>query len=360
MLSSDQNPDKMKNRGKWILLGTISLWLIAAFCVKDRVFHPWVSAAPHSLDSYSEHRQELIELLDRIVRHQHYYRDAYGRYTQFLNRTGIWIPRKLSAVYEIRVTEASVDSLMVTAVSEIHGKVQDRISIDHRYQVTANFPLPEAREVYLKALAERAIRRLSKAPDHPLAQDALIRMVDRGVFRNHYKYEIQKDSKGKVVVTALGVRAPVLNSRLEYRSDLHDHESQDWESLEGDTGFRIPRWVEQFALDNDPTESQQQRAQTQTYEEAFLARKIFEGEIGRAPRGWDELQWIGDFGFEGRQTLSFDQIPSDLVSLEALRLPRISLDRTPSSQVSSANSSGQDMVPELIIEEIREDEAVKN
>ncbi|MBL7715258.1 MAG: hypothetical protein JNL01_07285 [Bdellovibrionales bacterium] len=340
MLSSNS----LQLRGKWILLGMVSLWMLASFCVKDRVFRPWVSVpVPYGADSDAGQRQELVELLDRIVRHQHYYRDIYGRYTQFLNRIGVWVPRKISAVYEIRVTEASSDSLMVTAVSEVHGKVQDRISIDQHYQVTANFQIPSPRETYLKALAERAIRKLTRAPDQMLAQDAMIRMVDRGVFRGYYRFEIQKDSDGKAVVSAVGIREPVLNSRLEFRAGTRD---VDWDNLEGEAEFKIPRWVEQFALESEASAAQQSKIQATTYEEAYLAKRIFEGEIGRSPRGWDELQWIGDFGFEGRQTLSFDQIPSDLVSLESIRIPKVATDRAPASSSSQGS--------ELIIEEIAE------
>jgi len=85
-----------------------------------------------------DYRLDAIEVLDRIVAYEHYYRSVYGHFTHFLNRVGVLIPSGVSSTFEIRVVEAVGDRLLVTAVSEVGGKTADQISIDQDYQIRSN------------------------------------------------------------------------------------------------------------------------------------------------------------------------------------------------------------------------------
>src|SRR5688572_13195872 len=98
-------------------------------------------------------RQLLIEILDKIVCYEHYYHSVYGTYTRILNRIGVSIPRTITDVYDLHVSEATADQLLVNALSETRGQVMDLVSIDQAFRVHSSFEVPVPRPEYLRSIA---------------------------------------------------------------------------------------------------------------------------------------------------------------------------------------------------------------
>jgi hypothetical protein len=248
-------------------------------------------------------RLELLEVLDRLVAYQHYYRSVYGHYTQRLSRLGYAIPEQVAEAYDVRIASASRSRLMITAFSEIQGRVRDRITIDQDYQIQANFVVPEPRVEHLRTVALRHLRASREAPSgRPL--DSITE--DRGLFKGYFRYELGM---------AIGVKAPVLGMRIDLEADS-------------------PEVAEGAKTGQKPVASVMS-----TLEEAYLAQKIFRGEMGRYARNWSELSKIASFRFEDKAQWGQDSpVPFgdesgvtevDANGLNALRESQ----RTPSSEV---------------------------
>lgn len=153
-----------------------------------------------------QRRQLLLEGLDKIVRYQHYYRELQGGFTRDLARLGMPLLlshgdfNELHADYEVSVLEASDKRLIVLAA----GK-NDRVTMDDRYRVTANFILPPAHKKYLLEEADRILQLSSFGQTNSL-----------GLYTNYWKAEARSESEG-LVWSVVGQRAPVVGQRLELR-----------------------------------------------------------------------------------------------------------------------------------------------
>ncbi len=224
------------------------------------------------------YRQVLLETLDRVVSYEHYYRSVYGHYTRFLNRIGYSIPRAVSEIYEIRVAEASPHRLVLAAFSELDGRIEDFVTIDDRFRVRAGFELPSPRPEYLRSVAQRHLRALRDAGEGKLPEET-------GIFTGFFQYATQRDQGGKRAYVALGVRAPVTGIQVELGAD-------GAEELEIGAPFTTGQRPNDAAMS--------------TLEEAYLAQKIFRGEMGRYARTWAELSRITAFRFEDRDQFGGD------------------------------------------------------
>lgn len=108
-----------------------------------------------------ETRQLLLEALDKVVRYEKYFRELNGRYTRDLSRLSL--PSTLSSGsmeelkrrYEISVLELHPNRFLVLATS-LTGT--DRVTIDERHRVNANFVLPPPSRTYLIEEADRLLR----------------------------------------------------------------------------------------------------------------------------------------------------------------------------------------------------------
>jgi hypothetical protein len=234
-------------------------------------------------------RQDLLETLDRVVAYERYYHSVYGHFTKLLNRIGYTPPDKVSDFYDIRVAEASLERLLVTAVSEENGRAFEIISVDQDYQVHANFEFPLPRADYLKTQAMKHLRALKSLP--------MIQGVpEPGVFKEYFQYSLNNDSNGQKVVYALGVRAPVLGVRLDLPEAFQASQ---------EIGEEKPPTGEMLSVNSSSLE-----------QEAYLAQKIYLGEMGRYAHTWSELSKIVHFRFEGK-----DQFGGELLSIEMARNP---------------------------------------
>lgn len=284
--------------------------------------HPSVGAGPES----GEHRLDAIELLDRIVAYEHYYRSVYGHFTKFLSRFGVSIPASVSGWYEIRVVEADGDRLLVTAISEVAGRTVDQISIDQDYRLRSNFPLPPPRADYLRVLALKQLRLLRDAPDGRSS-------AETGAFRDFFRYDVRTDSSSQRVAFAVGIRPPVLGVQLELGPGTSTLPlagpggagmETNWAIEEGRVGQKSPGSV------------------MHPLEQAYLAQQIFRGEVGRYARSWSELSRIADFRFEKGQT-SDSEVPFGDGKLSIQEIDMSRWGRSP-----AAGESGKDLIIEPI------------
>ena len=233
-------------------------------------------------------QRELLETLDKIVSYQHYYRSVYGHFTKILSKTGASIPKAIGSIYEIRVSEATTERLLVSAFSEVDGKSMDQVTIDEDYVVKASFPLPPPRSEFLRLQAAKYLRALLESPEGQLPGE-------RGVFKGYFKYELRRDSENQKIAFAVGIRPPVLGAQLEVGG------ASKATVAELDPHFVLNSELEEFAQEGASRTGQKVDVQDNAKEEAYLAQRIFHGEIGRYAQSWSELSRIANFQFEERE-----------------------------------------------------------
>jgi hypothetical protein len=260
-------------------------------------------------------RKELIEVLDRIVAYEYYYHSVYGHFTKLLNRVGMSIPNDLADLYDVRVVEATTDHLLITALSEAQGKLNEIVSIDQDFLLHSNFDLPEPRAAYLKSQALKHMRLLRDAPSGQS-------VAEQGVFRGYFEYTLKTDSHDRKIVLAKGVRSPVRNLHLEL-----DDSNENIIGSEGEFGnnpLDPMKETPSYAL-LQVGQKPEHDILTTLEEEAYLAQQIFYGEMGRYARNWSELSKIANFKFEGK-----DQFADPNLTLRKEDSPEVksSLNRT--------------------------------
>lgn len=229
-------------------------------------------------------RRELMETLDRIVAYEHYYHSVNGHFTKLLNRIGVSVPSSVSEIYEVRVSEATSDRLIVTAFSESKSQIVDLVTVNQDFQVHANFPLPPPRPAYIK---NQAIKYMRVAKNRPEGQI----LSEQGIYKEYFQFSMKSDSRRGKSIFAVGIRPPVIGVQLE----LNDT-NQNNENLEFD-----------LALAEDYVEEVQTGQQSggnvsHLQEETQLAQAIFLGEMGRYAKSWTELSKIANFRFDKNET----------------------------------------------------------
>ncbi len=235
--------------------------------------------------NFVENRRSLVESLDRIVTYEQYYHSVYGHFTKLLSRIGLALSPQWMDAYDIRVTDASAERLLVTALSEVHGKVIDLVSIDQDFQIHANFELPSPHVDYLKNQAMKHLRAMRAVSSEQI-------VPEKSVFKGFFQYALHQDSKYHNVFVAIGIRAPVSGVRLE----ISDESNAPAPILKqaGETLGENPRQLE---------------------DEAFLAQKIFWGETGHYAKTWSELFQLAHFRWEDLD-VSLDSRANRVISSE--------------------------------------------
>jgi hypothetical protein len=241
-------------------------------------------------------KQELIEMLDRLVFHERQFFSIYGYYTKVISKLGVHIPPSISEHFQVVIAEAGSDRLLVVAFSENKGTLEDFVSVDQDYQITHNFIIPSARADYLRMFAARTMReRMSDstvgAPPRP-----------HGFFESYFRFEVT----GSDQLRAVGVRYPIQGQIFE------SSESRSLESFMG--VISLHSWL---PLQNNDLEQR-------VAQDAFALR-IFELEMGRQPESIDELEQVVGLDL-GESDLALRLQQSSLMSSE-------SLSRRPSSMI---------------------------
>jgi hypothetical protein len=277
------------------LLGAIGWWSDHIRSLQDSVpaEAEGLSAEGDGIHRFGAHR-ELIELLDRMVSYEHYYRSVYGRFTTDLGRIGVGVPRLFREQYQLRAVEVSHDRLVITASSESNGRLGDLVSIDQDFRLHASFPVPAPRLQYLKSQAFKHLRSLRDAPGGQLHEE-------QGVYRGYFSYEIRHDMKDRRVAVATGVRAPVVGVELEMGQGM-EMADVEAELLSGES----PAGGEVAEPDHESVAGDDGMT---TLEEAYLAQRIFHGELGRYARNWSELSRVAHFKFSARGQFGEDALP---------------------------------------------------
>lgn len=153
-------------------------------------------------------RRDLVEGLDGIVEQEHYYRSLHGRFAKDWESLGISPTLVVSRHFEIHIVEADADRLLISALAEVDGKLADMASIDHRFELQANFPLPEPSVDHLRAVAFRHLAELRHAPEG-------IVPIESAVYRGYFNYRVSGASEGGRISVAIGIRQPVLGLQLD-------------------------------------------------------------------------------------------------------------------------------------------------
>lgn len=244
------------------------------------------------------HRRELVEFLDRLVSYERYYHSVYGHYTKTIQKTGLLIPRSISASYDIRVTDATESRVLITAAAVgPSDSLADLASINQDYNFQSNFRLPPPRPSYLKAHAFKQLRLLKEAP---VGQS----VEEQGVYRGYFKFSVRVEEddpsvpvKGSLLrkVSARGVKPPVAGVFLELNNKSLTTTGADLE-LE----LSLLAEPEELADVQTGQAADSLVAEGNVEEEAKLAQRIFRGEIGRSAKSWSELSKIAHFNFEGK------------------------------------------------------------
>lgn len=247
-------------------------------------------------------RRELVEALDRIVSYENYYRNVYGHYTQLLSRAGVSIPPRLNGIFDIRVSDASAERLLVTAFSEVRGQVVDLVSIDQNCDLRANFPIPTPRPDYLRAQAYRQLRNLRGASDST-------HVAESGVFRGYFRYEVRRDSVNQKTAFAVGIRPPVVGLQLEFGATQAAAFAEEKDGLPMDLTAEFLNGTGWGDLTAGVTGQKASEGLMSSTEETYLAQRIFLGEMGRYAKNWSELSRIAHFRFEGQDLLSTPGVP---------------------------------------------------
>lgn len=280
-------------------------------------------------DLVTKKRQELLEVLDRIITYEHYYTEIYGHYTKLLPRIGVAVPVAIADQYDIRIVEASSNHLLLTAYSEINGKTVDVVSVDQGWNVRANFDLPNPREEHLQAQARKHLRYLSKwlaksySSRSALASSAVAMGAlpeEQALYRGYFEYQIL--DKGKKSILAEGVKAPVTGVKIEFDGDFEVTSAPEISDF--DVVFGAPA--------------------SHLEEEAALAQIIFEGEMGRYATSWTELAKIGHFRFDGLDQEGHER---DLLTSE-VAIKKLLKNSTSSDESDLSRKIASDLVIEPI------------
>lgn len=237
--------------------------------------HTSVPAPGEDRLSKTQWRSELIEVLDQVVVYQNYYHSVFGSYTRFISRTGFRLPPSLLERYDIRIEVSTSDRLLVTALArnQMHGG--DVVSIDHDYQLHANFEVPEPRLDYLKLRAFKHLRNLKNATQGQT-------VTEESVFKGYFQYSVRAVGLDSLPF-ADGVRAPAIGVHLELSADTDS--AANTVLVPGDS--TVSPFLSGFSSSFPRATQESERPNLE--QEVSLAQRIFVGEVGRQARTWAEL-----------------------------------------------------------------------
>lgn len=294
-------------------------------------------------------RRELLEVLDRAVAYEFYYRSVYGHFTKLLHRVGVAIPQTIRDVYDIRVVEASSHRLLITAISEVEGRNVDLVSIDQDYRLNANFPLPAPRSEFLQSQALKHIRTIESLPASQTLEES-------GIYQGYFRFEVTRDSQNQKSVIAYGLKAPVLGVQIDSKSGLESRVSTgEMASAPLKKGQKPQDPLEWGAFEGWSSASTGQKPVGQvmsTLEEAVLAQKIFRGETGRYAKDWAELAQIAAFRFKDQNQVSLPEV----VQPDSQLLGEMDLAQLPAKSKPVRDLAGDSSASDaLIVEPISQD-----
>jgi hypothetical protein len=190
-----------------------------------------VGASPLAVDRTSpaktlEFRTELLMGLDLFVRAERALWSDSASFSRSLGHTPD-VFGALTHYYRIEVEKASRQELLVLALAEnrksasdeVAALIGDRVVIDEKFVVRANFPMPQAPRDYLHTLAQSVMNHIS-LNSMRIPNRAELDLLE-GVFRRNFRYEVRTLSQGGKTLVALGLEAPVAGDVVEMKSDAN-------------------------------------------------------------------------------------------------------------------------------------------
>jgi hypothetical protein len=237
-----------------------------------------------------EQRQLLLEALDKMARYEHYHREVHGRFTRDIARLGV--PTTLSQgdlnslrnIYEISVLEASENRVLILATGN-----SDRVTIDERHRVNANFILPPPSRAYLLEEADRILHLYAKGQGR----------ID-SVYANYWKLESHIEADGPSW-QAIGQKHPVQGERRQM-AQLQNEGGRKVASIFNDVGNKVRAHWDSL---QKPTDPKLVRPPTGNEVRLLLqrvhqAQHIFKRERGAYASSWDELSAASSLDVQGQ------------------------------------------------------------
>ena len=166
-------------------------------------------------------RRKMLELLDQLVRSEWAYQKKTGRFTHLLSKVPHFFFSPADFEFEVRVLEARADQLLVGAFSESSEGLSDQAWVNERYELRANFLLPQPSPDYLKSVALEYLQSLENS-SASLSQMSFTQ-DEPTVFKRYFQYQLTHDSNGQnwsgpKTIKAWGVKPPVEGLVLEWRN----------------------------------------------------------------------------------------------------------------------------------------------
>lgn len=200
-------------------------------------------AAPAASDRNAEFRAELLMGLDLFVRAQNALRVESAMYTRSIGKMPD-VLGGLSHFYRIEIARATRNRLLVVAHGEgrkLAGDDEavglgDRVSINEKFQVNSNFPLPEPPRDYLHVLAKTVMNNI--ASRGMVVPERSVLDTWEGVFRDYFRYEVRSVSAGGRTIMAVGLAGPVKGDLVEMQRGanlfewVHEHRHTTWADRE--------------------------------------------------------------------------------------------------------------------------------
>lgn len=196
-------------------------------------------ATPSYSKTADEFRVELLMALDLLVRAERALHSEMASYTNSVGRVPD-VLGSLAQYYRVEVARATRSELLVIAVGEgrrnlITGGASlagDRIAIDQRFRVRANFPVPQPPRDYLHTLAQSVMNHIF-SNQFRIPERAQLDLWE-GVFRGNFQYEVRSVSQGGRTLVAVGLNPPVQGDVIEMQpgADLYEwvynHRNSSW------------------------------------------------------------------------------------------------------------------------------------
>lgn len=270
---------------------SVTLLVLVSLLLLPRWGGKGVAQSTTELTERQSMRQLLLEALDKIARYQKYYRELHGRYARDLSRLSLPLQlasgtmEELRRHYEISVLELQPNRFLVLATGT---SGTDRVTIDERHRLNANFVLPPPSRAYLVEEADRllALRASGGTPEE-------------GLYLRYWKLNSSDD-----VFFAVGQRNPVLGERRELEADrspatlftaIGERLKTHFGAAKGGAPEKIVSPFKEMLEAHDVND---------WLTAARLAQHVYRREKGHYARKWEELDGVSDYRFAERMKVA--------------------------------------------------------
>lgn len=260
-------------------------------------------------------RQLLLEALDHYVRFQHYHREVYGRFSRDLRSLGVPLTlpsgstEELRHFYEISVSEADSKRFLILANAQpgLSPELQlrgDRVTVDERYRLNANFTIPPLNKKYLIQTADRILDLKLRG-----------RVAEMGIAAEYWRFE-QKQELDRSRWVAVGRRGSAVGTLRQASFEREPERSVA--SIFQQVRRRLNQPVQNKTADKGEAENNRDldiRSLNFLLNDARFAQYIHYRERGVYTEQWGDLDQVAGFQIEERvrSSTNISQEPIELV-----------------------------------------------